>query len=114
MSPVNVERLTEASLGDPEFLRELVELFLGDTPQQLQALQQAIEAADANGVHRGAHRLKCAGTNLGALTFGEICLKLEQMGKQQDLTKAPDLFRDLREEYDRVQVLLSGLAKAAR
>ncbi len=106
---MDMARLREASLGDRRFLHELIALFLEDTPRQLTALRESIEEADLSALHRGAHRLKGAGTNLGAQVFAELCLKLEQLGKQGNLKEAPAVFHDLQEEYARLQDFLNGL-----
>jgi len=109
MPPVDLTRLREASMADEEFLREIVDLFLDDTPKQLNALRQAIEAQDSSGVRTGAHRLKGASVNIGAQPFSNICWKLEQIGKQGQLEQAPMLLRDLDSEFRRLQDFLTHL-----
>src|SRR3954471_14650433 len=45
-------------LGGDEFVQEMVELFLGDTPQQLGEARAALRAGEVGGVQRPVHSLK--------------------------------------------------------
>ena len=44
--------------GDHELLREVIAIFLAQTPQQLSALRAAADAGDGDAVHRAAHAFK--------------------------------------------------------
>lgn len=77
---LNVERLEEISLGDEEFLKELVEVFLDDAAQQLVALSDAAAAGDPEQVAGVAHRLKGSSGNVGAEQLQALCAALESDG----------------------------------
>lgn len=96
-------------MEDEEFLRELIDLFLNDTPRQIELLRQAVEAQDRHTVRRSAHRLRGAGANLGAEPFSDLCHKLEQLGRQGNLEQAPTLLRDMQTEFSRLQDFLTRL-----
>jgi CheY-like chemotaxis protein len=98
--------------GEPDILRELIELFLTDVPPQLVALRKAMEAGDAHSVGRIAHTLKGSSGNMGATRMTAICSDLEDVGASGDLSAAPELLERLEEESRRVRMALE--AKIAR
>ena len=66
MESVNLEHIREATMGDDEFLAELIDLFLNDTPAQLEALRKAVRTGDAERATSAAHRLRGSSGNMGA------------------------------------------------
>jgi two-component system sensor histidine kinase/response regulator len=92
--------------GEPDILKELIELFLEDVPQQLKALRAAGERDDAQSVEQTAHTLKGSCANLGAVKMAAICAELEEIGRSGDLPPAPALISRLEAELGRVRALL--------
>ena len=72
--------------GDPELLREIVELFLNDYPQALERIRHAIAAHDPSGVEHHAHSLKGSVSTFGAKEAFEAALALEKKGRSRDLS----------------------------
>jgi len=99
-------------VGEPDILKELIELFLNDVPPQLVALNEAGEAGDAHSVGRIAHTLKGSSGNMGATRMTAICSELEDVGASGDLSRAPELLERLEEEFGRIRMALE--AKIAR
>ncbi len=64
--------------GDEELYRELIELFLEDSPKQLEILKSALAAGDRILGERQAHSLKSAAANIGAELLRDACHKAEQ------------------------------------
>jgi HPt (histidine-containing phosphotransfer) domain-containing protein len=98
--------------GEPDILEELIELFLADVPSQLVTLREALEVGHAYSVERIAHTLKGSSGNMGATRMTAICSELEEVGASSDLSRAPELLEQLKEEFGRVRVALE--AKIAR
>jgi HPt (histidine-containing phosphotransfer) domain-containing protein len=71
------DHLLEITGGDLEFLDELVETYLADAEQQLEAMRGAAAADDAAALIRPVHTLKSSSANVGALTLAEVCRSLE-------------------------------------
>jgi two-component system, sensor histidine kinase and response regulator len=92
--------------GEPDVLKELIELFLEDLPPQFKALQEAEEREDAQSVERTAHTLKGSSSNLGAVRMAAICAELEEIGRSGDLATAPALISGLEAELGRVRAVL--------
>jgi two-component system, sensor histidine kinase and response regulator len=94
--------------GEPDFVVELIELFLHDAPPQLAALRGAVEEDDADSVERIAHTLKGSSGNMGAKKMAEICGELQNAGASGDLARAPRLLERLEEEFGRVRPALEA------
>jgi CheY-like chemotaxis protein/HPt (histidine-containing phosphotransfer) domain-containing protein len=74
--------------SDPQFLTEIVSLFLKTYPQLLYAIEDAISRKDAPGLCQAAHSLKGAVGNFGAKAVVEQAAALETMGKTGNLSCA--------------------------
>lgn len=92
--------------GDVELLKEVAGLFLKDCPAMLSAIFNAIKNGDAPGLNRSSHALKGSVVNFAARTAGEIALKLEMMGKSNNLTGVEETFTALEAEIGRLNEAL--------
>lgn len=101
-----IEALRE--LGDDELLKELVDLFVTDTPPRLSELDTAFNAGDADTVASVAHSLKSSSANLGALRLSDLCRELEAAGRAAALDAAENLVVLSQEEYERVSQALKA------
>lgn len=81
--------------GDLELLREVAQLFLGDYPNNIAEIRQAITEQNANALERGAHTLKGAVANFGAATTVAAAFALEKIGRSGDLTTAQSTLLNL-------------------
>ena len=63
-----------------DFMGELVQTFLDEAPDLLQALRDAHTAGDADAFRRNAHSLKSNGLTFGALGFAAKARALELGG----------------------------------
>ena len=64
-----------------DFLVELIDVYLADTPNRLALLRQAIEGGDAETCVREAHTLKSSSANLGALELSASAKEMEAAGR---------------------------------
>jgi two-component system, sensor histidine kinase and response regulator len=71
-------RLLEMVGGDPDFVDELVDTFLGDAPQQLAELRTAVATGTAADAVRPAHTLKGTAGAIGARTVEATSRAIEQ------------------------------------
>jgi CheY-like chemotaxis protein len=74
--------------GDHELLREVVGLFLVETPELLAAIRESITRGDGQMLELAAHSVKGAVRSFGAHAACEAALELEEMGREGDLTQA--------------------------
>ena len=86
--------------GDPEFLVEVVEAFLGDSPPRLQALRASLDRGDAEALGRAAHSLKGSSGNFGAMRMQTLCADIERLARAGELGPLGPLVEQLDVEYE--------------
>jgi HPt (histidine-containing phosphotransfer) domain-containing protein len=91
---------------EPNFLTEIIDTFLEDGPNRLEAIQQAIKLGDSEQLHRLAHSFKGASSSLGALSFSRVCGQIEEVGRAGSVAEAEPLFSVLLQDYEKVRVAL--------
>jgi signal transduction histidine kinase/DNA-binding response OmpR family regulator/HPt (histidine-containing phosphotransfer) domain-containing protein len=101
--------LRERVGDDPELLIEIIDLFLGETPRLVEAIDNAIAERDANKVERSAHRLKGAVGNFGARSAASAALQLEIVGRSGDVAGAAAGCATLKREIEKLQPVLTAL-----
>ena len=84
--------------GDHALLRELLQLFLTESPSLLESLKQAIPAGDGRLLKRAAHTLRGTLTTVGASDLADIAARLEQMGDDNNFSAAKDIATELGQE----------------
>ena len=99
---------------EPEFLAELIELFVADTTTQLQALERAVAEGDVAAIVRTAHELEGACGYLGADQMQALCARLELLGGDTALADAASLVRQLRDHFERACAVLTRRRRGPR
>lgn len=110
LDPAAIETLRTLSPEDPGFLRELVDIYLQDTPQRLAELETALAKGDGPGLIRAAHTIKGSSGNFGATTLARLAQEIEALAKSGDLTAATAALPAFRAEFTRVSEALKQLA----
>jgi len=83
--------------GDEEFLRQLLDMFLGRSDGMVQRIAIAMERGDAPALEQAAHLLKGTAANLCARTVSLLASQLEAMGKAGHLEDAGRMIEPLRQ-----------------
>lgn len=110
-SPVLDEAmLAEVTGGDPDLIRELAELYISDSGEQLESMERALAARDIEGVGRIAHGLKGASASIGAEEARAAFLRLEELGAKPAADEIPAALAEARSAYGRVCERLRTLA----
>jgi PAS domain S-box-containing protein len=100
--------------GEPGLLRDVVGLYLDDSPKLLDGIRGAVERGDAQALERAAHKLKGTVANFSARTSYDAALRLEVMGRGGQLEQAREALGQLEsalEELKPVLLKLSGGVK---
>jgi PAS domain S-box-containing protein len=98
-------------VGGPGLLLELVELFAQSTPQLLsQACSVGPDSAQLTMI---AHTLKGSCSNFGAHPMGDLCLKLEELGRGGTTDGARKIIDAIELEFFRVRAALESHCAAA-
>ncbi len=101
--------------GDPDFLAEIVNLFLETCPGLLSDIEGAVLRKDAAALGRAAHTMKGAVANFGAKAVVAQAKALETMGRDGDLASADEAVHSLRALMEKlVPELESALVKATQ
>jgi len=113
-APVDLERLTEMSGTDEPSVRELTDLYLLQTGEQLQELRQAIAAGDAREVERVAHKAAGASSTCGIVAVVPAFRELERLGREGRLENACALFEEVNHKLENVRAFLAEHLAALR
>jgi signal transduction histidine kinase/DNA-binding response OmpR family regulator len=85
LDPTSLERLRALrSPGDPDFLRELVDIFVRDAEAGLTDLEAAVRASERTEVRDYAHKLVSGCENVGAKRLAQFCRDLEDASRASD------------------------------
>jgi HPt (histidine-containing phosphotransfer) domain-containing protein len=96
--------------GDSEFLRELISIYLEDTPKQMAKLEHAIASQDAGLVVHAAHTIKGSSGNFGAADLARLAQEIEAHGKSKDLAAAAAALPEFKNAFAQVVAALKQLA----
>jgi HPt (histidine-containing phosphotransfer) domain-containing protein len=94
---------------DPALFRDLVDIFVKETPTLISKLEQALQSGDAHALERAAHSLKSSCANLGALTLAAQFKDMEMAGRAKDVERARPVFAQSQQEYCAVEKALKAL-----
>jgi CheY-like chemotaxis protein len=104
--PVDLQRLRDFSDGDLSGARELAELFITQTAQQLEQLEAAVAAHSADEIRRLAHSCAGAAAACGVKDLVSYLRRLEKMGATGELGEASGDIHRATEEFERVREFL--------
>ena len=95
--------------GDARLLGELAQIFIQEAPRMLGDIRQAVEKQDAKALEKAAHALKGSVGYFGLKEVVETALKLERIGRSEELEGAAAALRRLEEELGRLTPELAKL-----
>jgi PAS domain S-box-containing protein len=95
--------------SQPSLVRELIDLFLGESAGHVRRIIEAHEAGDAETLRALAHRFLSATQNIGALHLSALCAELERLAKAMQLKAAAPLLAQVDHERERAHAALQAL-----
>jgi two-component system sensor histidine kinase RpfC len=103
-------------LAGPEFVQEVIDNYLSESRESLEALQQAFQSADVESFRFSAHALRSGAANLGIMRLFDLCHDLETISARELGEKGPAYLRRLTAELAVVEDALihwetKGMAK---
>lgn len=112
LNPDAIEALRAVSPDDGgQFLTELIDIFLADTPARMREIAAAIAAGDAPTATRAAHSIKGSAGNFGASALAKVALEMEADAKQGRLAEMQAKTPVLEREFAAVRDALNALRK---
>ena len=110
IDPEAIENLRALTPDDPEsFLREIIGIFLEDTPARIGELRQALASGDQAQFTRAAHSIKGSSSNLGARELREVSSDLEHRAKEHGVAGLEPRVVDLENAFATTKVALEKL-----
>lgn len=107
----NLDEALQRVDGDRDLLAEIAGIFLSNAPAMVADVLAAVNAGNADGVSRTAHRLKGSILTFGAPAAAGAALTLEANGRAGDLSTAHADVERLSAEVDRLRDGLEGLVR---
>ncbi len=98
--------------GDPNNLRELMELYLQQTVKQIMQLNAAVETRNAEAVKHLAHSCAGASSTCGMSGIVPPLRELERQGCEGLQPNAPQFASDVNNEFARIQKFLLDYLKS--
>lgn len=92
--------------GEPDFVTELIDLFLRDTIWQLELVRTAVANNEVNEFRRLAHLVKGSSGNIGAKQLATLCDAMEN--NELPNGAAGSLLLELENEFELVSSLLNA------
>jgi HPt (histidine-containing phosphotransfer) domain-containing protein len=99
---------------DFEFVIELVDIYLNETPTQMQTIVKALDTQDHHMLTIAAHTLKGSSLNLGAKQLGAACFKLEELGRSGIPISASINTKEIESEFEQVKAILLTFKQSKR
>ena len=109
IDPQALQVLRNVTPGDDAFLREIIGLFLADTPKRLVDIEASLARGDARSLTLEAHSVKGSSGHFGAHRLRALSEEIEQRGRTGNLSGISALLPELKAEYARVQAALELL-----
>ena len=98
---------------DREFVGELIDAYLEDSPALIAGMQQALADANATEFTRAAHSLKSSSASLGAASLSALAKELEMLGKESKLTGSASKLEQLAGLFGQVQTALEEFKRGS-
>jgi HPt (histidine-containing phosphotransfer) domain-containing protein len=109
IDPRALARLQE--WGGDKLLRELVRIFLDNSPIRVGQIRAAVDGGDIKDAERAAHSLKSSAANLGAERLRALASEVERTASSADLEATRDRLGELEGAWKRVVSALEDIEK---
>ncbi len=103
-----INNLRVLTAAEPDFLRELIDIYLADTRQFLAAIRMAIMAQNVAWLRQSIHTLKGSSASIGARTIVSLCHELEVLSDPDCMAAASEVLQRIEDEYKQVRCALEA------
>jgi PAS domain S-box-containing protein len=109
--PLDADALLEGVGGNRKLLRELVDVFVTDTPKLLSRIDRAIARGDAAALQQAAHALKGAVGNFESGAAFESVRRLESLARENKIPEARQAVAVVKAEITRLKQALKSVSR---
>lgn len=78
---------------------ELIQTYIDDGGRRLALLQGAVVTLDFDVIRAEAHGLKGSSRNIGAVSMGDCCCKMETLGKDQNSDEVEKILATIEQDF---------------
>jgi Amt family ammonium transporter len=110
---VDYDTLLNRCMGDPQFVSRIARRFGETIPRMWEGLRAGVAAGDAAATARSAHAIKGTAANVSATRLSELAHKLEELGREGNLTSAEAIVQQLADELERCKAELAAIGAPA-
>jgi HPt (histidine-containing phosphotransfer) domain-containing protein len=103
IAPSALDALMAATGDDPDFLAEMIGVFLADARELLASMDEALASGDTESLRRAAHSLKSNAATFGATRLTALARQIEEHGKTPELAGSPLVLAAARAEFVSVE-----------
>ncbi len=75
--PIDLKHFSITTGNDPEFAAELLGVFIADTEERLEHIQQALSGGNLAEIKKSAHHLRGSSANIGCFAMQAIAKDME-------------------------------------
>ena len=105
--PVDVKKVLERAMGDKAFLEKMLKHFTENAPLRVKTIEELMSRKDTEKLEKEAHTLKGAAANMSIDRIASIAFRLEQMGRDGDLSNGGVVLHELKQELQSLNSFLS-------
>jgi HPt (histidine-containing phosphotransfer) domain-containing protein len=99
----SLDKINEMADGDTDFIKSVISVFLEEVPQDLEGLEQALEASNYQQVYQLAHKIKPNVDLLGMEQTRAAALEIETLGKSEaNMAEIKNIFPILKTDIAQV------------
>jgi histidine phosphotransfer protein HptB len=110
IDPSALDALMAATGDDPDFLGEMIDVFLADAVELLDSMDEALASGDTEALRRAAHSLKSNAATFGATRLTALARQIEEQSKTTEVAGSPLILAAARAEF----VSVEGALRVAR
>lgn len=99
----SLDKINEMADGDDDFINSVISVFLEEVPQDLEGLENALEAGNYEQVYQLAHKIKPNVDLLGMEQTRAAALQIETLGKSEaNMAEIQSVFPSLKKDIEQV------------
>jgi HPt (histidine-containing phosphotransfer) domain-containing protein len=111
IDPEAIANLRDLNPGDGGvFLREIIAIYIEDTPKRLADLRTCLASGDVSTFTRAAHTIKGSSANVGAQHLRSMSERLELISRKEGLGGVSSMIAECEAEFGRVTAALKKLS----
>lgn len=106
--PIDIDAVVREFGGDRTLINTVIERFIEDAEEQIDALHKAIADHDGESLRREAHKIRGAAANLTASALAEAAGSIEALAESQEFEEATERLEKLKQEFERLKEACSS------